>query len=373
MAHILFATWDGGGNVPPAVGIATELKARGHAVRFLGHETQRESISAAGFDFEPFATADPFSSTDRNSPARMMALFSDKAVGRDTVAEAARTATDVVVVDCMLIGALRACADAGITYVSLEHLFDGYLRGAWLKGPIGLAARAKRLRPRNAWDSAALTVVASVGELDPGHGAAHTATTLWTGPVLDPPAPHDLASHDPAVLISLSTYNFPGMATSLQTLLDATAGIDARVVVTTGPVIDPSELRPAANHEVHRFVPHDELMPEMTLVVGHGGHATTMRALAHDLPLLVMPMHPMLDQPLVGRRVQAAGAGRLVKKSASAERLRPVIADLLADGPHRTSAARLGALIRESRGTTTAADRILEVVPNGARPASQLG
>ena len=34
MSEILFVTWDGGGNVPPALGIATELAARGHTVRF---------------------------------------------------------------------------------------------------------------------------------------------------------------------------------------------------------------------------------------------------------------------------------------------------------------------------------------------------
>jgi UDP:flavonoid glycosyltransferase YjiC (YdhE family) len=365
MAEILFVTWDGGGNVPPALGIAAELQRRGHGVRFLGHQSQREAIAASGLEFEPFVTANPFSSTDSNSPPRMMALFSDRAIGRDTLAEAARRATDVVVVDCMLIGALRACADAGLTYVTLEHLFDGYLRGGWLKGPMGLAAKAKRLRPRAAWDSASLTLVASLGELDPGHAQAHTSTTVWTGPVLTEPAPHDLGSHDPAVLVSLSTYNFPGMAACLQNIMDATASLDARVVVTTGPVVDPSELRPSTNHEVHRYVPHDELMPEMSLVIGHGGHATTMRALAHDLPLVVMPMHPLLDQPVVGRQVEAAGAGRIVKKGASPDQLRPVIEGLLADGPHRTAAARLGARIRESRGTETAADRILSLVRNG--------
>jgi len=370
MAEFLFVTWDGGGNVPPALGIAAELQGRGHAVRFLGHETQREAISAAGFAFAAFPTAKPFSSLDSNSPPRMMALFSDKAIGVDAVAEARRAPTDVVVVDCMLIGALRACADAGLPYVTLEHLFDGYLRGGWLKGPMGLAAKAKGLRPRAAWDSASLTVVASLAELDPGSARAHAASTLWTGPVLDVPAPHDLYSHDPAVLVSLSTYNFPGMAASLQNILDATARLDARIVVTTGPVVDPSELRTSANHEVHRFVPHDDLMPHMSLVVGHGGHATTMRALAHDLPLVVMPMHPLLDQPVVGRRVEAAGAGRMMKKTASATTLRPVIEELIADGGHRLAAARLGALVRESRGTATAADRILEVVPNGVRRAS---
>ena len=65
-----------------------------------------------------------------------------------------------------------------------------------------------------------------------------------------------------------------------------------------------------------------------------------MQALAHDLPLVVMPMHPMLDQPLVGRSVEQAGAGRVLSKKATADQLRAVIAELLADGPHRAAAAR---------------------------------
>lgn len=144
--------------------------------------------------------------------------------------------------------------------------------------------------------------------------------------------------------------------------MDAAAPLDAHVVVTTGPVVAPEELRAPANAEVHRFVPHDRLMPQASLVVGHGGHSTTMRALAHDLPVMVMSMHPMLDQPMVGRQVQKAGAGRLVRKKSSPEELREVITELVTDGPHRVAAARLVAQIRERAGRSTAADLLESVV-----------
>ena len=113
-------------------------------------------------------------------------------------------------------------------------------------------------------------------------------------------------------------------------------------------------------------MPHAELMPKASLVVGHGGHSTTMQALAHDLPMVLMPMHPMLDQPMVARTVAAAGAARVVRKKAGADELAPVIAALLADGPHRAAAARLGAEIRSMPGATNAADRIEGLVRNGA-------
>jgi UDP:flavonoid glycosyltransferase YjiC (YdhE family) len=367
MAEILFVTWDGGGNVPPALGIAQELRRRGHAVRFLGHETQRGQITGHGLDFASFATAKPFSSVEANPPARMIGLFSDTDMGDDLLAELRRRPADVVVVDCLLTGVMRACARANLTFVSLEHLFDRYLRRNWAMSPMGLAARAKGLRPVGSWNAAGLALVVSLPSLDPGHTVARKPDNLrWTGPVLDLPGPHDLSAHDPAVLVSLSTYHFPGMAACLQNIIDATADLDARVVVTTGPVVDPAELRAPAGCEVHRFVPHDELMPEMTMVIGHGGHATTMRALAHDLPLAVMPMHPMLDQPMVGKAVTRAGAGRMLAKGASPEEIRPVVEELLGDGPHRRAAARLGEEIRRLDGTRAAATQVETLVRDKA-------
>ena len=50
MADILFVTWDGGGNVPPALGIAAELAGRGHRTRFLGHASQEADLRAAGHE-----------------------------------------------------------------------------------------------------------------------------------------------------------------------------------------------------------------------------------------------------------------------------------------------------------------------------------
>jgi UDP:flavonoid glycosyltransferase YjiC (YdhE family) len=109
-------------------------------------------------------------------------------------------------------------------------------------------------------------------------------------------------------------------------------------------------------------------MPELSLVVSHGGHGTTMRALAHDLPLVVVPMHSYVDQVMVGRTVERAGAGRVVPRKAGVDALVPAIADLLADGPHRRAAAGLGASIRAMPGARLAADRIEEVTDAGAAP-----
>jgi UDP:flavonoid glycosyltransferase YjiC (YdhE family) len=321
-----------------------------------------DAVTAAGLELVPYASVPPFSAVEQNSLPRLISTFTDRRLGADVLAEAGRRPTDVVVVDCMLLPALRACARAGLTVVSLEHLFDGYLRGGWARGPVGLAARHKGLIPRRQWDATALSLVASLPSLDPGYDARQPGNRVWTGPIVEAEtAPRDWSGAEPRVLVSLSTFYYPGMDRALQNLLDAVGLLDLRAVVTTGPVLDPADFRAPANAEVHRFVPHDRLMPEVSLLVGHGGHATTMRALAHDLPMVVMPLHPMLDQPVVGRQVERAGAGRVVSKKASPESLRDVIAELAGAGPHRAAAARLGAEIRELDGAARAADLLEQV------------
>jgi UDP:flavonoid glycosyltransferase YjiC (YdhE family) len=351
MANLLFVTWDGGGNVPPAVGIAAELEARGHTVAFLGHARQAPVIP---FPFTP--TSGHFDSTANNGMREFVGVFGDRGFGADALA----TDADLLVIDCVLFGAMDAARRAGRPYVILEHLYDGYIRGPWLKGPMGLAMRVKRLHPTAAFAAAESCLVASLAELD----AKATSGVLHTGPVVSgtPAAPER-----PAVLVSLSSCNYPGQQAVLQNVLDAVAELDAHVTVTTGPIDYPG-LRMPTRVDVRGFVPHPNLMPHASLVVGHGGHATTMAALAHDLPLLILPMHPFLDQPIVGQSVQDAGAGLRLPKKAKPGAIRVAIEQLLADGPHRAAAARLGSAIRAARGAHTGADAIEAALQGSAGP-----
>lgn len=361
MADILFVTWDGGGAVPPALGIARELRTRGHAIRLLGHPVQAEGLRAEGYDVVPNRHARNFSGSEHNSPLTLMAALGDRGMGRDLLEAVAARPADLVVVDCFMFGALAAARDAGLRYVVLEHTFDDYYERDCLRGPLGVSLRLRRLAPRRALEAARSRFVASVPELDPAGAAPHLT---HIGPVVD------VASRipsDPTVLVSLSTFGYAGMREVLQNVIDATDGLGARVVVTTGPLVEPDSLTRPTHVEVHRFVPHVELMPTATMLVGHGGHGTTMQALAHDLPVLVLPMSRITDQPTIGRAVAAAGAGQVASRTARPGDLAPLIASLLDDGPHRAAAARLGAAIRALPGAGTGADRIEESLRDGAR------
>ncbi|WP_446685644.1 glycosyltransferase [Nocardioides pelophilus] len=156
------------------------------------------------------------------------------------------------------------------------------------------------------------------------------------------------------------------MPAVVQRIVDACADLPARVIVTTGPVVDPDGLRLPTNAEAHRWLPHAEVMPRVSMVVGHGGHSTTMLALAHDLPVLVIPMFLLVDQPMVGKALESAGAGRRLPKRAPARAIRPVVEELLGAGAHRDAAAGLGAEIRDASGAETAAARIAALVSEGA-------
>ncbi|MGO4690574.1 glycosyltransferase [Glaciibacter sp. 2TAF33] len=374
MNNVLFVTWDGGGNVPPALGIAAELKRRGNAVRFLGHPSQRQAIEAAGFTVEEFQGARPWSVLEARSgmtaPLAYAAVFTDRGIGDDLVASVERQLTDRVIIDGLLVGAMKGAGRAGIPYTILVHTLYGVMHTALTQGPLSLIAKGKGFNAARLYRDAERILAVTLEELDFG---AHDGVD-YTGPVLPEIVPAETvtetASADadaasvPMVLVSLSTTYIDGQCEALQRILDALSGLSLRAIVTTGPSIDPTALRAPANAEVHQYVPHDQLMPNASIVITHGVHATTMLALAHDLPLLVMPMNPVFDQPAIGRIIAEQNAGLTIEKTATVAEIRGAVERILQDpSPYRQAAARLGARIRSQDGATVAADLIETDVP----------
>ena len=85
------------------------------------------------------------------------------------------------------------------------------------------------------------------------------------------------------VLVSLSSLYYPGQVDTLQSVVDAVADLPLPVVLTTGRAVRPEELRIPSTVEVHGYVPHAKVMADVSLVVGHGGHGTTMQALSRTI------------------------------------------------------------------------------------------
>ncbi len=363
MGDILFVTWDGAGNLPPALGIAAELQRRGESVRFLGHEQQRSMIEKAGMRFESYSHSYPSSSTRATWPrwvASVVALLNDRTLGRDLLASVEREPTDLVVIDCVLRTVLRAAAEAGIRRAVLVHSFY-YIGG--LGGSDGLIARLRGRTATEPWGGADVGLIATLRSLDPdGHKTLHPRIR-FTGPVWQgTPQPARQSSGEPQILVSLSSGWFPGQDKALQNILDALRSLHVHAVVTTGPAIRPDDLQVPLNAEMHSYLPHADVLPTVSLVIGHGGHGTTMAALSRDLPIIVLPMAKFMDQYKIGQVLEKAGAGRLLPKRSSPARIRHAIEQVLRDERYRLAASRLGAEIRQQDGASVAADVIAEAL-----------
>lgn len=366
MANYLFVTWDGGGNVGPALEIAKELARRGNTVRFIGQAQQRAELERHGFEFAAFSAPGSWAATGKRGGLKnavgFLQLLTGRRLGRDVVAEVAANPTDLVVVDCLLFGAIAVIARARVRHAVLVHSLFQAVDKNMFGGAPGMIARLSGLHPRTVWSNADAVVVATLEELDQ-HAAAQVDLT-YAGPAIPSVTPSTLASATLTVLVSLSTTFVAGQAGVLQRILDAVAELPARVVVTSGPAISLEELRAPANAELHPYLPHVEVMRSASLVVGHGGHSTTMLALAHNLPLVILPINLAFDQALIGKILEAKGAGLTLPSSSTAAAIRDAVERMLAEGPHRAEAARLGAAIRATNGVGTAADALQALVPS---------
>lgn len=365
MGDILFVTWDGGGNLPPAIGIAAELQHRGEIVRMLGHEQQRSTIEGAGLRFEPYSHPYTYSTTTPEPWLRWIrgfqAIINDRSLGLDLVGSVQREPTDLVVIDCVLRNVLRAAEQSQIRRAVLVHSF--YDVAALGMGSNWSIARLRGRSSTQRWREVEVGLIATLRSLDPDGQKTLPDCIRFTGPVWQgTPRSAKQPDGEPRILVSLSSAFFPGQQRVLQNILDALSGLPVRAIVTTGPAVPAQDLRVPENAELHSYLPHAELLPTVSLVIGHGGHGTTMAALSHNLPVIVLPMARFMDQFKIGQALEKAGAGHLLPKRSSPTRIRQAIEQVLGDERYRLAASRLGVEIRQQDGASVAADAITEVL-----------
>jgi MGT family glycosyltransferase len=188
----------------------------------------------------------------------------------------------------------------------------------------------------------------------------------YVGPVLDDPtwaagntwAPP--AGDDPLVLVALSS-TFQDQVECLQRIIDALATLPVRGLVTTGPALDPSQLRTSANVVVVSAAPHSQVLQQAAAVVTHGGHGTVVRALAAGVPMAVLP-HGR-DQADNAARLTARAAGLTLKRTASPAKIAAAVRRLLDDPSFREGAERLGQSIRRDATDTLLMAELEDIPP----------
>jgi UDP:flavonoid glycosyltransferase YjiC (YdhE family) len=386
----LFVSWAGGGNEPPAIGIAQELQRRGHEVAFVGQDLGKGTtgIEEAGFGFARLARASVAWDEEPRDRRVITAIMASPAHLRDVPEAVARELCDALVVDCLMFGALAAAEGLAVPTAVLVHSPPGATAppGGWRDGSL-LApvnrVRAVAGRPAVArlWDAWARfpSLCATIPELD--DLAAHVPPSFdYVGPVFPRvpasgwrlPWPSD--DPRPLVVVSFSTTGGLDQTSRIRRTLDALAGSRCRVLVTTGAVA-PVGLQAPANAVLVRHVPHGEILPSAAAIVTHAGHGTVVAALAHGLPLICLP-NPSRDQPALAARVAALGAGRALDgETATSAEIGEAVDLVLREASYATAARRLAATIAATPGAVAAAARLerLAGLPRPPRPGLPSG
>ncbi len=117
------------------------------------------------------------------------------------------------------------------------------------------------------------------------------------------------------------------------------------VIVTVGPSRDPEELgAQPANVRVERYLPHSLLLPSCDAVVAHGGSGTMLAALAHGLPLVLLPQGA--NQFSNAERCTAVGAAiRLLPPEVEPAAVRTAVRAVLEQPGYRRRAREVAGAI----------------------------
>ena len=106
--------------------------------------------------------------------------------------------------------------------------------------------------------------------------------------------------------VASSLTYFPG---TYRDAIAALAPLPVKLLVTVGHGTDVAALGPLPeNVRAEGWVPQDAVLAHAAAVVGHGGYGTTLGALAHGVPLVLLPLFST-DQWHNAERVAELGAG----------------------------------------------------------------
>jgi UDP:flavonoid glycosyltransferase YjiC (YdhE family) len=113
------------------------------------------------------------------------------------------------------------------------------------------------------------------------------------------------------------------------------------LVVTVGRNGNPEQFGPQPENVcIERYIPQTLLFPRCDVVITHGGSGTTMAALSHGLPLIIVPI--AADQPENADRCAALGVARVIQPAdLSANLAREATRDVLRSTSYRQAAERL--------------------------------
>ena len=393
--RFLFATWDGGGNIPPALTAIRALIQRGHEVAVLCDDATAADVRAAGARAMPWRRApnrpdrtpesDLIRGWEAPSERDELAFVRDRlfvnpaeSYARDVIDALDVFDADVVVPNDMLFGAIIGAEAAKRPIAVLAPNLSLFpIAGLPAFGPgffpatndgeherdrqvaAGSRAMLDAALPRfnKARQNLGLEPITSLLDVCDAANRVLLATSRafdyplasppksfrYIGPLLDRPVwaageERNTIPNDPHVLIALST-TFQDQGHALGNAIKAMDGLPFQAIATLGPSLESARFDAPANVKVVSAADHDCLMASARLVVTHAGHGTVMRALRHSLPLVCLPMGR--DQHDNAARVAFHGAGLRLDRAESPAAIRAAITAVLGDPKFKLAAKAL--------------------------------
>jgi MGT family glycosyltransferase len=404
--RLLAYTTPARGHLYPIVPILRELRRRGHEVALRTLPSQVPLMRRLGFDAEAVAPAvaeieldDYRARTIAGRSRRTLETFlarADHEVG--DMAEAIQThRPDALLIDCLAWGAAAVAEASGAPWAQFAP-FPIPLRsaGAPPRG-LGLAPAAGlpgRMRDAAIWPAQSAVMNMQLrGRLNrirrrAGAPCLRSAIDVFVGAPLvlymsaepfefpreawpawlrmigpcawDPPSdaspsdasPPAATGDRPIVLVSTSSEHQRDKRL-VSVAFEALAGSQMDVVATL-PAHALDGLRVPDNARLESFLPHGPLLSRARCAITHGGAGITQKALAHGVPVCVVPFGR--DQGDVARRVELAGAGvRLSPRRLTPSRLADAVSAAI---ELRDGARRIGEAFAAAGGAVAGADAI---------------
>jgi len=192
----------------------------------------------------------------------------------------------------------------------------------------------------------------------PLSGGWHNLETNVRATDADWELPAELARADgPLIYLSLGSLGSADVEL-MRTLIGSLTDVPYRVIVSMGP--QHTELELGANMVGEEFLPQASVLPQVDLVITHGGNNTVTEALHFGIPMIVLPL--FWDQYDNAQRIDEVGFGRrLDTYGHEPAELHRAIDRLLADLPLADRLAATSRRLRASAGTERAADLITAV------------
>jgi UDP:flavonoid glycosyltransferase YjiC (YdhE family) len=357
--RVLFTCNAASGHFHPLVPVARALADAGHEIAFAARASFATTVAHAGFRHFPAGldrdTFDVFPQLRTwRGPGRIEFMRREVVCGLlprhmvpDLLALAATWPPDLFVQETGALGGCIAAEALGIPHAMVSILASGERVFADTTAPLD-ALRAEYGLPPDpelAMRSRYLTLRPFPPcLLDPTLPV--TPTTHHLRPMLgDRSGPEELPAwvadlpDRPVVYIGLGTiFND---AAVFRAFLAGLRDEALTLIVTVGRNQDPADYgQQPDNVHIERYIPLSLLLSHCDVVVTNGGSGTLTAALAHGLPLVVVPISA--DQPENAARCAAMGLGRVMQPAdLTPEVAREAVLTVLADPSYRANAEQV--------------------------------